>query len=160
FTTDKLLLLATNGKIFTLDASLLPGGRGHGEPVRLMIDLEENHDIADAFAHQAGRKLLIASTGGNGFIVPEDDVVASTRKGKQVLNVSEPEEARVIVPVPGNADHLATVGENRKMLIFKLAEVNEMTRGKGVILQRFKDGALADVRAFKKSEGLSWVDSA
>ncbi|MFA6139497.1 MAG: DNA topoisomerase IV subunit A [Hyphomicrobium sp.] len=157
-TTDKLLLLATNGKIFTLEASLLPGGRGHGEPVRLMIDLEENHDIADVFTYQPGRKLLIASTGGYGFIVPEDEVVASTRKGKQVLNVSEPEEAKLIVPVDG--DHVATVGENRKLLIFKLDEVNEMTRGKGVILQRFADGKLADVRVFKKADGLTWLDSA
>ena len=104
-----------------------------------MIDLEENHDIADAFPYQPGRKLLIASTGGYGFIVPEDEVVASTRKGKQVLNVSEPEEAKLCVPVDG--DHVAVLGENRKMLVFKLDEINEMTRGKGVILQRFKDGA-------------------
>ncbi len=157
-TTDKLLLLATNGKIFTLEASLLPGGRGQGEPVRLMIDLEENHDLADVFTYQPGRKLLIASTGGYGFIVPEDEVVASTRKGKQVLNVTEPEEAKLCVPVDG--DHVAVVGENRKLLIFKLDEVNEMTRGKGVILQRFADGNLADVRVFKKSDGLTWADSA
>jgi topoisomerase-4 subunit A len=157
-TTDKLLLLATNGKIFTLEASLLPGGRGQGEPVRLMIDLEENHDVADAFIYQPGRKLLIASTGGYGFIVPEDEVVASTRKGKQVLNVTEPEEAKLIVPVDG--DTIATVGENRKLLIFKLDEVNEMTRGKGVILQRFADGKLADARVFKKADGLTWLDSA
>jgi topoisomerase-4 subunit A len=157
-TTDKLLLLATNGKIFTLEASLLPGGRGQGEPVRLMIDLEENHDVADAFIYQPGRRLLIASTSGYGFIVPEDEVVASTRKGKQVLNVTEPEEAKLIVPVDG--DHVASVGENRKLLIFKLDEVNEMTRGKGVILQRFADGKLADVRVFKKADGLTWLDSA
>ena len=121
-----------------------------------MIDLEENHDIADAFAYQPGRKLLIASTGGYGFIVPEDEVVASTRKGKQVLNVSEPEEAKLIVPVDG--DHVAMLGDNRKMLVFKLDEVNEMTRGKGVILQRFKDGDLADARVFKKADGLTWLD--
>jgi topoisomerase-4 subunit A len=157
-TTDKILALATNGKIFTLEASQLPGGRGHGEPVRLMIDLEENHDIAEVFAYQPGRKLLIASTAGYGFIVPEDEVVASTRKGKQVLNVTEPEEAKVIVPAYG--DHVAIVGENRKLLIFKLDEVNEMTRGKGVILQRFKDGNLADVRAFNRADGLTWLDSA
>jgi topoisomerase-4 subunit A len=157
-TTDKLLLLATNGKIFTLEASLLPGGRGQGEPVRLMLDLEENHDVADAFIYQPGRRLLIASTSGYGFIVPEDEVVASTRKGKQVLNVTEPEEAKLIVPVDG--DHVASVGENRKLLIFKLDEVNEMTRGKGVILQRFADGKLADVRVFKKADGLTWLDSA
>jgi len=160
FTTDKILILATNGKIFTLEASVLPGGRGHGEPVRLMIDLEENHDIADVFPYQPGRKLLIASTGGYGFIVPEDEVVASTRKGKQVLNVTGPDEAKLVVPVPEGADHVAIVGDNRKMLIFKLDEVNEMTRGKGVILQKSKEGALADARCFKKSEGLSWVDSA
>jgi topoisomerase-4 subunit A len=112
------------------------------------------------FAYQAGRKLLIASTGGYGFIVPEDEVVASTRKGKQVLNVTEPDEAKLVVPVPEGADHVAIVGDNRKMLIFKLEEVNEMTRGKGVILQKSKEGALADARPFKKSEGLTWVDSA
>lgn len=157
-TTDKLILLATNGKFFTLEASTLPGGRGHGEPVRLMVDLEENHDFAEIFVHDPARKLLVASTGGYGFIVPEEEVIASTRKGKQILNVTEPEEARVVVPVEG--DHVATVGENRKMLVFKLEEVNEMTRGKGVILQRFKDGALSDVRVFKKTDGLTWLDSA
>ncbi len=158
FTTDKLVVFATNGKFFTLEASALPGGRGHGEPVRLMIDLEENHDIADVFVYEAGRKLLVASTAGYGFIVPEDEVIASTRKGKQVLNVSEPDEARLCVPVDG--DHVATIGENRKMLVFTLDEVNEMTRGKGVILQRFKDGGLSDARVFKKSDGLTWLDSA
>ncbi len=158
FTTDKLVIFATNGKFFTLEASSLPGGRGHGEPVRLMIDLEENHDIAEIFVHDAARKLLVASTGAYGFIVSEEEVIASTRKGKQVLNVSEPEEARVCVPVDG--DYVATMGENRKMLVFKLDEINEMTRGKGVILQRIKDGALSDVRVFKKSNGLTWLDSA
>ena len=157
-TTDKLVLLSTNGKFFTLEASQLPGGRGHGEPVRLMVDLEENHDIVQMFVHDPSRKLLVASTGGYGFIVSEEEVIASTRKGKQVLNVSDPEEARVCVPVEG--DCVATIGENRKLLVFKLDEVNEMTRGRGVILQRFKDGALSDVRVFKKSEGLSWLDSA
>ncbi len=158
YTTDKILLFATNGKVFTLEANTLPGGRGHGEPVRLMIDLEENHDIAEAFAHEPGRKLLVASTAGYGFIVPEDECIAATRKGKQVLNVSEPDEAKVCVPVDG--DCVATVGENRKMLVFKLDEVNEMTRGKGVILQRFKDGKLSDARVFKKAEGLTWLDTA
>ncbi len=158
FTTDKLILFATNGKFFTLEAGQLPGGRGHGEPVRLMVDLEENHDVTEIFVFDASRKLLVASTGGYGFIVPEEEVVASTRKGKQILNVSEPEEARICVPVEG--DCIATIGENRKMLVFKLDEVNEMTRGKGVILQRFKDGALSDARCFKKSDGLTWLDSA
>jgi topoisomerase-4 subunit A len=157
-TTDKLVLLATNGKFFTLEASALPGGRGHGEPVRLMIDLEENHDIVEMFVHDPTRKLLVVSTAGYGFVVPEEEVIAATRKGKQVLNVTEPDEARVCIPAEG--DYVATIGENRKLLIFKLDEVNEMTRGKGVILQRFKDGGISDVRVFKKSEGLTWLDSA
>jgi topoisomerase-4 subunit A len=159
-TTDKLVLFATNGKFFTLEASQLPGGRGHGEPVRLMVDLEENRDFAQVFVHEPGRKLLVASTAGHGFIVPEDEVIASTRKGKQVLNIDEPDEACVCVPVAAGTDHLATIGENRKMLVFPLDEVNEMMRGKGVILQRIKDGALSDARAFVKKDGLTWLDSA
>jgi topoisomerase-4 subunit A len=157
-TTDKLILFATNGRFFTLEASQLPGGRGHGEPVRLIVDLEENQDFAECFVHEPGRKLLVASTGGYGFVVPEDEVIASTRKGKQILNVAADEEARVCVPVDG--DHVATIGENRKMLVFPLDEVNEMTRGKGTILQRFKEGALADACVFTKKEGLSWLDAA
>ncbi|MGE0023296.1 MAG: DNA topoisomerase IV subunit A [Hyphomicrobium sp.] len=157
-TTDKLVLLATNGKFFTLEASQLPGGRGHGEPVRLMVDLEENQDFAELFVYEPGRKLLVASTGGYGFVVSEDEVIASTRKGKQILNVAADEEARVCVPADG--DHVATIGENRKMLVFPLDEVNEMTRGKGTILQRMKDGALADVCVFYKKDGLSWLDAA
>jgi topoisomerase-4 subunit A len=157
-TTDKLILFATNGKFFTLEANQLPGGRGHGEPVRLMVDLEENHDLREIFVHDPERKLLVASTSGNGFIVPESEVVASTRKGKQVLNVSEPEEAKICVPVVG--DMVACVGENRKMLVFPLAELNEMTRGKGVILQRYADGAMSDARVFVKKEGLTWLDTA
>jgi len=157
-TTDKILLFATNGKFFTLEASELPGGRGHGEPVRLMVDLEENHDFAECFVFDATRKLLVASTGGYGFIVPEEEVVAATRKGKQILNVAEPEEARVCVPADG--DMVATVGENRKLLVFPLEEVNEMGRGKGTILQRYKDGGLSDVRVFTRKDGLSWLDSA
>jgi topoisomerase-4 subunit A len=157
-TTDKLLLFATNGKFYTLEASQLPGGRGHGEPVRLMVDLEENHDFVEAFVHEPGRKLLLASTAGYGFVVPEEEVVASTRKGKQVMNVTEPDEARLCVPVDG--DHVAVIGENRKLLIFPLDEVNEMARGKGVILQRYKEGGPCDARVFLKSRGLTWHDSA
>jgi topoisomerase-4 subunit A len=160
FTTDKLVLFATNGRFFTLEASELPGGRGHGEPVRLMVDLEENNEFIAMFVHLPGRRLLVGSTAGHGFIVPEDEVIASTRKGKQVLNVDAPDEAKVCVPVPDGSDHLATMGENRKMLVFPLEEVNEMMRGKGVILQRFKDGSLTDARAFARKEGLTWLDSA
>ena len=157
-TTDKIILLATNGRFFTLEANQLPGGRGHGEPVRLMVDLEENNDFVEIFVHEPGRKLLVGATSGHGFIVPEDEVIASTRKGKQILNVETPAEARVCVPVEG--DYVATIGDNRKMLVFKLEEVNEMTRGKGVFLQRFKDGGMSDARVFKKSEGLTWLDPA
>jgi topoisomerase-4 subunit A len=157
-TTDKILLFATNGRFFTLDVSQLPGGRGHGEPVRLMVDVEENSDFIEMFVYEPGRKLLVGATSGHGFIVPEDEIVAATRKGKQVLNVDAPAEACLCVPAEG--DSVAVVGENRKMLVFRLDEVNEMTRGKGVILQRFKDGALSDARVFTKKEGLTWLDSA
>jgi topoisomerase-4 subunit A len=157
-TTDRLLAFSTNGKFFTLTGDQLPGGRGHGEPLRLMIDLEENHDVAAFFTHKPGRKLLVASVAGYGFVVNEDDVTASTRKGKQVLNVAGADEAKCCVPADGNM--VATVGENRKMLVFGRDEVNEMTRGKGVILQRLKGSALSDVRVFEASEGLTWLDSA
>ena len=119
-TTDKLLVLATNGKVFTLPADQLPGGRGHGEPVRLMVDLEENHAFVEVFVHEPGRKLVIAATSGHGFVVPEDEMVAMTRKGKQVMNVDEPAEACCCVPADG--DQVAVIGENRKMLIFPLEE--------------------------------------
>ncbi len=157
-TTDKLIVLATNGRLYTLEANALPGGRGHGEPVRLMVDIEETSDFVEMFVYQPGRRLLIASTASYGFVVPEEEVIASTRKGKQVLNVSEGEEARCIVPVDG--DMVATVGDNRKLLVFPLSEVNEMNRGKGVILQRIKDGVLSDVRVFASDTGLTWLDSA
>jgi topoisomerase-4 subunit A len=157
-TNDKLILFATNGRFYTLDASQLPGGRGHGEPVRLMVDLEENHDFVELFVHDPARKLIVASSGGYGFLVPEEEVVASTRKGKQILNVADDEEAQVVVPADG--DMVATIGANRKLLVFKLDDVNEMTRGKGTILQRFKDGGLSDVRVFNKKDGLTWLDSA
>ena len=157
-TTDKLLLLATNGKVFTLTGDQLPGGRGHGEPVRLMVDLEENHAFVEVFVHEPSRKLLIAATSGHGFVVPEDDMVAMTRKGKQVMNLDEPAEACCCVPADG--DYVAAIGENRKMLVFPLEEVNEMTRGKGVRLQRYKDGGLSDIRVFRKADGLTWLDPA
>lgn len=160
YTTDKLIVFASNGRFFTLDAAALPGGRGHGEPVRLMVDLEANHDIVEAFINAPERRLFVASCQGYGFVVSEADIVASTRKGRQVLNVTEPDEAKLCVPLPDNADMVAVVGENRKFLVFGLDEVNEMTRGKGTILQRFKDGELSDLRAFNAKQGLTWQDSA
>ncbi len=157
-TTDKLVLFATNGKFFTLGVDKLPGGRGHGEPVRIMIDLEASSDILTGFIYKEGAKRLVASHQGNGFIVTEDEVVAMTRKGKQVLNVKEPDEAIACAVVEG--DTVAVIGDNRKLLVFPLDELNEMTRGKGVRLQKYKDGGLSDVKTFNKKEGLSWIDSA
>lgn len=160
-TTDKILLLTTGGKVYTLAADKLPGGRGHGEPVRLMVDMDENTDIVEAWSHVPGRKLLLASTAGNGFVVGEDDLIAMKRTGKQVLNVSAPDEAAVVVTVPADADQVAVVGDNRKLVVFHLDDVPEMTRGKGVRLQKYSGGAaLLDVQVFKVDPGMQWVDTA
>jgi topoisomerase IV subunit A len=158
-TTDKIMLFSTSGKFFTLDAAKLPGGRGHGEPVRLMADLDATDQVVSLFTFQAGTKRLIASTEGDGFIVSEDECVANTRKGKQVLNVKAPAEAAVCKVIAPGADHVATIGENRKLLVFKLSELPEMSRGKGVRLQKFKDGGLSDVSTFALKDGLSWTDT-
>ncbi|MEL6289558.1 MAG: DNA topoisomerase IV subunit A, partial [Pseudomonadota bacterium] len=157
-TTDKIVLFASNGKFFTLSADKLPGGRGHGEPVKLMVDIDERARIVEAFVHVPGRRLLVASSAGNGFFVPEDEVVALTRKGKQVLNVAGADEATACVPDRGGM--VAVIGENRKLLVFPADEVSEMTRGKGMRLQKYKDGGLSDVRVYDVDEGLSWTDSA
>jgi topoisomerase-4 subunit A len=151
-TTGKLVLFATNGKFYTLDVNALPGGRGQGEPVRLMIDLDEADEILEGFVHKPGRKLLVASNIGNGFIVVEDEVVAQTRKGKQILNLSEGERAALCRPAGG--DSVAVLGDNRRLLVFPLAEVNEMTRGRGVRLQKYREGGLADVQVFESAAGL------
>jgi topoisomerase-4 subunit A len=158
-TTDSIMLFSSSGKFFTLDAAKLPGGRGHGEPVRLMADLEATDTIVALFVHKEGRKLLLAATDGSGFVVAEDECLANTRKGKQVMNVKMPVEAQVCRFIEDNADHIATIGENRKLLIFKRAEVPEMSRGKGVRLQKYKDGGLSDAVGFKLKEGLSWTDA-
>jgi len=157
-TTSKLLLFATNGRFYTIEAAKLPGGRGHGEPVRLFIDLEQEADLVAVFPFRGGRKFLVASGAGRGFVVAEDECLANTRKGKQVLNVAMPDEARAIAPVEGEL--VASVGENRKMVIFPLDQVPEMGRGRGVRLQRYKDGGLSDVKTFKAEEGLTWIDPA
>ncbi|MGV1792521.1 DNA topoisomerase IV subunit A [Rhizobium sp. A37_96] len=157
-TTDKILIITTGGKAYTLGGDKLPGGRGHGEPLRIMVDMENDQDVLTAFVHDPQRKQLIASTVGNGFIVAEAELVANTRKGKQIMNVSYPDETKLLVPVSG--DHVAVVGENRKMAIFPLAQVPEMSRGKGVRLQRYKDGGISDIRCFVIADGLTWEDSA
>ncbi|MEZ5787318.1 MAG: DNA topoisomerase IV subunit A [Xanthobacteraceae bacterium] len=157
-TTSRILMFATNGRFYTIDAGKLPGGRGHGEPVRLFIDLEQDADLVTAFPVTGGRKFLVASHSGRGFVVPEDECVANTRKGKQVLNVASPDEARALTVADG--DLVAIIGENRKLLIFALDQVPEMNRGRGVRLQRYKDGGLSDVTTFNAADGLSWTDSA
>ncbi|TIT23531.1 MAG: DNA topoisomerase IV subunit A [Mesorhizobium sp.] len=157
-TTDKVLVFTTGGKFYTIGADRLPGGRGHGEPIRIIVDMDNDQDIVTAFVHDPKRKLLLVSHDGNGFIVPEEEVVANTRKGKQVMNVKAPDEAQRCVSVAG--DHLAIVGENRKMLVFPLAEIPEMGRGKGVRLQKYKDGGVLDLKTFTLASGLSWQDSA
>ncbi|MEP3843853.1 MAG: DNA topoisomerase IV subunit A [Paracoccaceae bacterium] len=157
-TTDRLLAFASNGRFYTLSASNLPGGRGMGEPMSLMVDLPNEADIVTIFAHKSDRKLLVASSAGDGFIVPENEVMAQTRSGKQVLNVRGDVKAAVCRPVTG--DSVAVVGENRKVLIFPLDELPEMGRGKGVRLQKYKDGGMSDVTTFTLLEGLSWFDPA
>ncbi|ODS02306.1 DNA topoisomerase IV subunit A [Methyloceanibacter marginalis] len=157
-TTDTLLLFATNGRFYSLAADKLPGGRGHGEPFRLMVDIEDAGDCVQLFVYEPGRKLLVASESGYGFIVAEDEVIAMTRKGKQILNVKSDDEAAVCTPVEG--DSVAVIGANRKLLLFPLKELPEMPRGKGVRLQRYKDGGLADAKTFTKKEGLTYLDAA
>ncbi|MGE0117230.1 MAG: DNA topoisomerase IV subunit A [Dongiaceae bacterium] len=153
-TTDKLLVFGTNGRFYTIGVDKLPGGRGHGEPIRLMIDLGNDQDIVALLVHKPGGKLVVASHDGRGFVVLEEEVVAQTRGGKQVLNLAEGVEAQVCVPVEG--DHVAVIGANRKMLVFPLAELPEMTRGRGVILQKYRDGGLSDVKTFALANGLTW----
>ena len=157
-TTSKILLLATNGRFYSLDVAKLPGGRGHGEPIRMFIDMEQDAAIVTVFVNTGSRKFLIASHEGQGFVVNEDDCVGTTRKGKQVLNVEMPNEARALTTVTG--DTVAVIGENRKLLIFPLDQVPEMARGRGVRLQKYKDGGLSDVTVFTAKEGLKWRDSA
>lgn len=156
-TTDKILVASTGGRFYTLAADKLPGGRGHGEPIKLMVDMEAADDVVAVFVHDPARKLLVVSTDGRGFIVAEAEVLANTRKGKQVMGVTPPQEMRIAVPAEG--DTVAILGENRKLLIFPLDQVPAMARGKGVRLQKYKDGGAADARVFKKSEGLTWFDS-
>jgi topoisomerase-4 subunit A len=153
-TTDKLLLFATNGRFYTLGVDKLPGGRGFGEPLRLLFELPNDQDIIGFFVYQPGEKLLVASQDGRGFVVPQDEVVGQTKNGKLALNLGEGQEAAACARVDG--DHVAVIGDNRKLLIFPLEELPEMTRGRGVILQRYKDGGLSDIKTFFLEDGLTW----
>ena len=157
-TTDRLLVFGSNGRFYTLSAANLPGGRGMGEPLRLMIDLPNEAGIVAVTAHRPGARLLVASSAGDGFVVPADEVLAQTRAGKQVLNLRAPAVAQVCRWIAG--DHVAVAGENRKVLVFPLEELPEMTRGKGVRLQKYKDGGLSDATTFEIAQGLSWKDPA
>ena len=156
-TTDKLLLFASDGRFFTLSCDKLPSGRGHGEPLRLMVDIDDAVKIMDVFTHKPGRKRVIASKAGYGFILPEDEAIAFRRAGKQVLTV---DEAGACISLDAEGDHLAVIGDNGKILVFKLEELPEMVRGKGVKLQSYREGGLRDALVFTKATGPSWIDSA
>jgi len=157
-TTDKILLIADNGRFFTFLGANLPGGRGMGEPVRLMVDLANDTGITDLRVYRPGEKLLLASSAGDGFVVPAEELVAQTKAGKQVLTLREGTRTAVCTRVVG--DSIAVVGDNRKLLVFPLAELPEMARGKGVRLQKYKDGGLSDAITFTLAEGLAWKDPA
>lgn len=157
-TTDKIIVFASNGKFYTLGADKLPGGRGNGEPIRLMVDLENDHLPVGMFLHDETRSLLVASSEGYGFCVEEKDIVASTRGGRKTLNVKGDAEAVRCIEVSG--EKIAVIGENRKILIYDVSELPVMARGKGVRLQAYKDGGLADVTTFKAEDGLKFKDSA
>lgn len=155
-TTDKLIIFATNGRFFTVGCDRLPGGRGHGEPLRLMIELPDRQEPVALFAHAPGKRLLVASNRGVGFLVEENEVIAQTRNGKQILLLGPDEEAAICASVDANADAVAVIGSNRKLLIFSLEELPVLARGRGVILQRYRMGEFCDVSTFVLAEGLSW----
>lgn len=154
YTTDKLLVFATNGRFFTIGCDKLPPGRGQGEPIRLMVDMGNENEIVDMFIHQPERQVLLASSAGRGFAIQEKDVAAQTKNGKQILNLQDGEKAKICLPLTGNA--IAVVGDNRKILIFKTEELPNMARGRGVILQKYRDGGMSDVTTFNLEDGLSW----
>ncbi len=153
-TTDKLVVFGTNGRFYTIGCDRLPGGKGHGEAVRLMIELEKEHDICDMFVYDEAQKLLVAGDSGKGFIVAAEDIMAQKKAGKQVLNL--PRGARAVACAPADGDSVAVVGTNRKLIIFELDEIPEMKRGQGVQLQRYRDAKLSDVKVFNREEGLIW----
>ncbi len=153
-TTDRLLVFASNGRFYTISVDKLPSGRGHGEPLRLMIDLDNDHDVVTIFPYRPGARLFVASSDGRGFVVAADDVLAQTRNGKQVMTLADGGTARICMVADGDA--VAVVGDNHKLLIFALSEVPEMARGRGVILQRYHQGGMADAKVFRRADGLTW----
>jgi len=155
-TTDKLLLAASDGRFFTLGCDKLPGARGFGEPVRTMLDLESEANVCALMVHRAGGKLLLASSHGKGFVANMDELLAETRKGRQVVNLKDGARLTVIRPIGEGHDHVAVVGDNRKLVVFNLEELPVMSRGQGVQLQRYRDGGMADATTFVLADGLSW----
>ncbi len=153
-TTDRLILMADNGRAYTLRAGELPRGRGDGQAIRVMLDLAAQDDVAHVFVWSDAHRYLLASSGGRGFVMPAVDLLSDRRAGKQVLNLRPGETAKICVPAVG--DHVAVVGENRKLLVFPLDQVAELSRGLGVTLQRYKDGGLADAKVFRLADGLTW----
>jgi topoisomerase-4 subunit A len=156
-TIDRLLVFGTNGRFYTISVDRLPGGRGQGEPLRLTIDLPNEHDVVALLPYQPGMRLLVASSDGRGFIIDGEEALGQTRTGKQMLN--PPAGGRAAVCVPAEGDAIALVGDNRRMLVVDLTEIPEMTRGRGVILQRYRSGGLADARMLRLADGLSWRQS-
>jgi topoisomerase-4 subunit A len=156
-TTDRMALFASNGRVYTLAGDKLPSARGFGEPVRLLVDLDAEVDIVQLLVARPGMKLLIASSDGKGFVASVDSTLAETRKGKQLVNVRPGASVAVVRAIAEGADAVAVVGENRKMVVFPLAELPEMGRGQGVTLQRYRDGGLSDAIAFRLADGLSWA---
>ncbi|MBB3974292.1 DNA topoisomerase IV subunit A [Hansschlegelia beijingensis] len=154
-TTAKLIVLTTNGKAYTLDASKLPGGRGAGEPIRLMVDVDEGADVLDVFAHRPGARRLVVASDARGFVVGEDQLLSSTRKGRQVVNLDQ--GASVLCFAPADGDTVAIIGQNRKLLLFPISQIAEMARGRGVRLQRYRDGSVSDVKVFNLADGFSFV---
>jgi topoisomerase-4 subunit A len=156
-TTDKILLAADTGRFYTLGGDKLPGGRGFGEPVRLMIDMEGEAGIVALMPGSASTKLLVASSDGRGFVTPTADAVAETRKGKQIVNLRPGAKLKLVRTIAADADYIAAIGDNRKLVVFPLNELPEMGRGQGVTIQKYRDGGLSDAVAFRFEEGLSWA---
>ncbi|MBB6189971.1 topoisomerase-4 subunit A [Sphingobium wenxiniae] len=156
-TTDKLLLATETGRIYTLGADKLPGGRGFGDPVRMMVDMDNEGGIVALLPARTGGELLLAASDGRGFVAAMGDVIAETRKGKQVVNVRAGAKLTVVRPIAQDADSVAVVGENRKLLVYSLTEMPRMARGQGVQMQRYRDGGLSDAIAFRFADGLSWT---
>ncbi len=155
-TTDKLLLAADDGRFFTIGADKLPGARGFGEPIRNTLDIDAAAQIVALIVHKPGTQLLLASSVGRGFAAVTDELLAETRKGRQVVNLKDKVRLAVVRPIAPEHDHVAVVGDNRKLVVFSLEELPVMARGQGVTLQRYRDGGLADVTTLKLEDGLSW----